>query len=48
MVAGLIYDLAGGYGPFLAAGAIYCTLGEILMITLPTYPVWQERKVAVA
>jgi len=48
MVAGLIYDLAGGYGPFLAAGAIGCTLGGILMITLPTYPVWQERKAAVA
>jgi predicted MFS family arabinose efflux permease len=48
MVAGLIYDLSGGYGPFLAAGAVGCALGGVLMISLPGYPVWQKRGLALA
>lgn len=42
MIAGLIYDYFGGYEPFLAAGAIGCTLGGFLMISLPAYPAWQR------
>ena len=47
LVAGAIYDYAGGYGPFLAAGAIGCALGGLLMISMPNYPAW-ERKPAAA
>ncbi|MEO6091449.1 MAG: MFS transporter [Novosphingobium sp.] len=42
MVAGVIYDQFGGYGPFLIAGTIGCLFGGILMISLPAYPAWQE------
>lgn len=38
--AGLIYDLAGGYGPFLLAGAIGSALCGLLILTLPAYPRW--------
>lgn len=48
MVAGLVYDIAGGYGPFLAAGAAGCALGGLLMLTLPGYPTWTERAAATA
>lgn len=39
-LAGLIYDTFGGYGPFLLVGAVGCTLGGLLMVSLPAYPVW--------
>ena len=42
MVAGVIYDRMGGYGPFLLAGAVGCALSGVLMITLPAYPDWQR------
>ncbi|MCE7797153.1 MFS transporter [Sphingobium sufflavum] len=44
MTAGIIYDQAGGYGPFLLAGAIGCALGGVLMMTLPAYPVWTKKE----
>lgn len=43
MVAGVTYDLAGGYGPFLAAGVLGCLLGGALLITLPAYPNWEQE-----
>lgn len=42
-IAGLVYDYSGGYGPFLWAGVIGCTLGGALLITLPPYPRWSEQ-----
>lgn len=49
MVAGLVYDLAGGYEPFLAAGAIGCAFGGALLVSLPAYPKWEASgKPAVA
>ncbi|MCB2076045.1 MAG: MFS transporter [Novosphingobium sp.] len=42
MVAGLIYDLAGGYGPFLLAGTVGCAIGGALLVSLPPYPNWEE------
>lgn len=42
-IAGLIYDHAGGYGPFLWAGVVGCTLGGALLVTLPPYPRWSEE-----
>lgn len=44
MTAGIIYDQAGGYGPFLLAGAIGCALGGVLMMTLPAYPIWTKNE----
>ena len=41
-VAGLIYDLAGGYGPFLLAGTVGCAIGGALLVSLPPYPNWEE------
>ncbi len=46
LVAGLIYDISGGYGPFLVAGAVGCTLGGLLIMSLPRYPVWEARGAA--
>lgn len=42
-IAGLVYDHAGGYGPFLWAGVIGCTLGGALLITLPAYPRFEDE-----
>jgi MFS family permease len=44
LLAGRVYDVFGGYGPFLLAGAIGCALGGAIIISLPAYPKW-ERKV---
>lgn len=44
MLAGVIYDMANGYGPFLLAGAAGCALGGVLMISLPAYPKWADVK----
>ncbi len=43
LVAGLIYDVSGSYGPFLIAGAVGCTLGGLLIMSLPRYPDWEAR-----
>ncbi|MDE8651992.1 MFS transporter [Novosphingobium album (ex Liu et al. 2023)] len=48
MAAGLVYDLAGSYGPFLAAGGIGCALCGLLILTLPRYPDWQAHEAAPA
>ncbi|HEX7857207.1 MAG TPA: MFS transporter [Sphingobium sp.] len=42
MTAGVVYDMAGGYGPFLLAGGIGCALSGLLMISLPAYPDWKK------
>lgn len=41
-IAGLVYDANGGYGPFLWAGAVACTLGGALLLFLPVMPDWDE------
>lgn len=41
-VAGRIFDTMGGYGPFLWAGVVGCTLGGVLLVLLPAYPRWEE------
>ena len=41
-LAGAIYDNLGGYGPFLLVGAAGCIFGGIMMISLPSYPVWEQ------
>jgi predicted MFS family arabinose efflux permease len=38
LLAGRVYDATGGYGPFMLAGVIGCTLGGLLIATLPAYP----------
>lgn len=40
MVAGVIYDLSGGYTPFLLVGAGGCLVCGALILTLPSYPKW--------
>lgn len=44
LLAGVVYDGYGTYGPFLLAGAIGCTLGGIMIISLPGYPKWEKRE----
>jgi predicted MFS family arabinose efflux permease len=41
--AGKIYDVYGGYEPFLAAGAVCCFIGGLLIMSLPKYPVWENE-----
>lgn len=43
VLAGLAYDSAGSYGVFLIVGTIGSLLCGILLLTLPTYPDWQEK-----
>lgn len=45
LIAGLVFDTFGTYGPFLIVGAIGCALGGILMITLPSLPTWKNKQV---
>lgn len=44
LLAGAVYDLSGGYGPFLLAGAVGCALGGVLIVSLPAYPKWERKK----
>lgn len=44
LLAGAVYDLSGGYGPFLLAGAIGCAFGGLMIISLPAYPKWERRE----
>jgi hypothetical protein len=44
MLAGLVYDRAGGYEPFLLAGTIGCALGGVLIVSLPAYPEWGKAE----
>ena len=43
LVAGVVYDLTGGYGPFLLAGAIGCAFGGLMVISLPSYPKFDRK-----
>jgi len=43
LLAGLTYDLSGDYSLFLLAGTAGCTLGGLLIISMPAYPDWDER-----
>lgn len=43
LLGGLAYDLTGGYGPFLIAGAIGCALGGFIVATLPSYPSFEPE-----
>lgn len=40
LLAGIVYDRTGGYGPFLLAGTVGCLLCGLLILTLPRYPDW--------
>jgi predicted MFS family arabinose efflux permease len=42
MLAGLVYDNFGDYRYFLIAGTIGCTLGGLLIISMPRYPAWDK------
>jgi predicted MFS family arabinose efflux permease len=44
MVAGLVYDNFGGYGPFLLLGGIGSIIGGALLVSLPAYPRWEKRR----
>ncbi|MDG2002658.1 MAG: MFS transporter [Novosphingobium sp.] len=46
LVAGWIYDNAGNYEPFLWAGVVGCTIGGMLLFSLPAYPKWDEELLA--
>lgn len=46
LLAGAVYDLSGGYGPFLIVGAIGCALGGLLIISMPSYPDWESEPAA--
>jgi hypothetical protein len=46
MLAGLIYDLSGGYRLFLVAGAVGCALGGLIIVTMPAFPVWKKSLLA--
>lgn len=41
LVAGFVYDVTGGYTPFLFAGMVGCVCCGLLVLTLPRYPDWQ-------
>ncbi|MFC0204213.1 MFS transporter [Novosphingobium soli] len=41
-IAGRVYDVTGGYAPFLWAGAIGCALGGTMLVFLPPIPQWRE------
>lgn len=38
LIAGMIYDYSGGYGPFLVMGTIGCAIGGLIVLTLPGFP----------
>jgi predicted MFS family arabinose efflux permease len=41
MIAGFVYDVTGGYTPFLLAGTAGCLFCGLLVLALPRYPDWQ-------
>ena len=43
LLAGLVYDLSGGYGPFLLLGGIGSAIGGALLVSLPRYPNWDDE-----
>lgn len=42
MLAGMVYDYSGDYHLFLIAGTIGCTLGGLLILSMPSYPDWEK------
>jgi MFS family permease len=48
LLAGLTYDLSGGYGLFLLTGTVGCAVGGLLIISMPAYPDWDKREKAAA
>ncbi|RZK02129.1 MAG: MFS transporter [Novosphingobium sp.] len=38
--AGLVFDLTGGYGPFLITGTVGSIICGLLLFSLPAYPDW--------
>jgi predicted MFS family arabinose efflux permease len=48
MIAGLVYDLTGGYTPFLLAGVVGCIACGGLVLTLPRYPDWPASETGTA
>jgi predicted MFS family arabinose efflux permease len=43
MLAGLVFDLSGDYGLFLIAGTVGCSLGGLLILSMPPYPGWDKE-----
>lgn len=43
LVAGIVYDVTGGYTGFLIAGTVGCLLCGALLFTLPAYPDWSKK-----
>jgi predicted MFS family arabinose efflux permease len=44
LLAGIVYDRTGGYGPFLVAGTVGCLFCGLLILTLPRYPDWGDQE----
>ena len=44
ILAGMIFDLSGSYGPFLMAGTVALAFSSLLLLLLPRYPDWTARK----
>lgn len=44
LLAGIVYDVTGGYSPFLIAGTAGCIVCGLVLITLPGYPDWGSRQ----
>lgn len=42
VLAGIAYDSAGSYGPFLIIGAIGSLVCGLLLLSLPRYPEWED------
>jgi predicted MFS family arabinose efflux permease len=42
-LGGLLFDYTGNYTLFVIIGMIGCGLSGLLIVSLPRYPVWQER-----
>lgn len=47
LLAGHVYDVSGNYDPFLIAGVIGCTLGGLLIFSLPAYPEFEQKPATV-
>jgi predicted MFS family arabinose efflux permease len=43
ILAGVIYDMTGGYEAFLLAGALGLVLSGVMFFTLPRYPDWNAK-----
>lgn len=46
VLAGLIFDLSGGYEAFLVIGVIVSAIAGMLIASLPAYPDWEKPTVA--